>query len=217
MTRRELRHRAEALQTPAAAEDAPLVLMVCTGNICRSPMAEVLLRARLADIPLRVQSAGTRGLIDKPMTPDAQQLAIAHGAAGDHAAAHRARWLTEPVANGADLIIAMAREHRTSAVELAPSKLRQTFTLRELARLTDGLSDEQIREAADAAGADPRARLAALAGLAARQRGTIAPLPLEDDDVIDPYRRSIETYERSTAQLAPAIDVVARVLRTALG
>lgn len=190
--------------------------MVCTGNICRSPMAEVLLRAQL-DGAARIRSAGTRAMIDKPMTADAQELAVEFGASEEEVAAHRARWLLEPVAEDADLILTMSREHRTSAVELAPRLLRQTFTIREFARLSDRLTADQIKSTADAAGDSPRARLAAVTALVALQRGATAPASQADDEVIDPYRRSRETYEKSAAQLVPAIDEVARVLRAALG
>lgn len=215
LTRRELRERAEALRKGAGVE--PLrVLMVCTGNICRSPMAETLLRPQLGDAPIRVQSAGTRALIDKPMTSDAQELAIEFGAAEEAVAAHRARWLLEPIAEDADVIFAMSREHRTAAVELAPRMLRQTFTIREFARLASGLTDEQITAAADAAGGRPRARLAAVTALVTQQRGSTPPAPAQDDDIIDPYRRSRDTYEESAGQLVPAVDEVARVLRATL-
>lgn len=190
--------------------------MVCTGNVCRSPLAEITLRARIQDAPVRVHSAGTRALIGKPMTADAQELAVEHGGAAPDADAHRARWLLEPIAEDADLILAMSREHRTSAVELAPRLLRRTFTIREFARLAGAITDEEITRAADAAGTRPRARLAAVTALVTQQRGLAPPAPLEDDDVIDPYRRSREAYERSAGQLIPAVDEVARVLRAAL-
>ena len=45
------------------------VLTVCTGNVCRSPLAEALLRERLAPLDIRVRSAGTRALIGSAMTP----------------------------------------------------------------------------------------------------------------------------------------------------
>lgn len=215
LTRRELRERAEALRGRAGGEQLR-ILMVCTGNICRSPMAEVLLREQVNDARIRVSSAGTRALIDKPMTADAQDLAIEFGAPADEARAHRARWLVEPIAEDADLILTMAREHRTGAVELAPRLLRQTFTIREFARLAQGLTHEQITQAADAAGGSPRARLAAVTALVTQQRGQAAPVPPQDDDVIDPYRRSRATYEESAAQLVPAVDEVARVLRATL-
>ncbi len=216
MTRRELRRRAETLRSHAGAEEVR-ILMVCTGNICRSPMAEALLRAKLGDSAVRIHSAGTRALIDKPMTPDARDLAIEFGASEDEVEGHRARWLLEPIAEDADLILTMSREHRTAAVELAPRMLRQTFTIREFARLAHELTDDQIKSAADAAGDSPRARLAAATALVTQQRGAVSPAPPQDDEVIDPYRRSRETYEKSAAQLVPAVDEVARVMRSVLG
>ena len=190
--------------------------MVCTGNICRSPMAEAVLRAQLSGIVIRISSAGTRALIDKPMTAEAQELAIALGADTDDVESHRARWLLDPIADDADIIFAMSREHRTTAVELAPHRLRQTFTIREFARLSVGLTNKQIKSTADAAGTRPRARLAAVTAFVAQQRGIASPAATQDDDVIDPYRRSRETYEKSAAQLVPAVNEVARVLRATL-
>lgn len=190
--------------------------MVCTGNICRSPMAEALLRAQLGGIAVRISSAGTRALIDKPMTADAQELAIELGADAEDIESHRARWLLDPIADDADIIFAMSREHRTAAVELAPHRLRQTFTIREFARLSGGLTSEQIKSTADAAGTRPRARLAAVTALVTQQRGIASPAVSQDDDVIDPYRRSRDTYERSASQLVPAVNEVARVLRATL-
>ena len=208
-TRRERREaRADA--------GAPVILTVCTGNICRSPQAEVLLRARLRDLDVRVHSAGTRALVDREMDPTARELALQHGASPDDVAAHRARWLQEPLADDADLVLAMSREHRTAAVELSPRHLRHTFTVREFARLASSLSDEEIRRAADAAGSTPRERLAAAVVLVSGQRGLTAPAAPQDDDVVDPYRREREVYVESAEQLAPAVDATARVMRVAL-
>lgn len=190
--------------------------MVCTGNVCRSPMAEALLRAELSGAGVRIHSAGTRALIDKPMTAEAQELAIEFGASREVVEAHRARWLLEPIAEDADLVLTMSREHRTGAVELAPRMLRQTFTIREFARLARDLSSDEIASAADAAGDSPRARLGAVTALVTQQRGITPPAPPQDDDVIDPYRRSREMYEKSAAQLVPAVAEVSRVLRAAL-
>src|SRR5690606_18645389 len=145
------------------------------------------------------------------------RVTVPHGGSQPNANALRRRWLVEPIAEDADLILAMAREHRTVAVELAPRMLRRTFTVREFARLAASLSDGELRTAADSVGADLRARLSAVTALVAAQRSVVAPAEPQDDDVVDPYRRSTETYDRSAAQLVPAIDEVARVLRIVLG
>lgn len=193
------------------------ILTVCTGNICRSPLAQTLLQSRLADLHPIITSAGTQGLDAAPMTDEARRLASELGVADELSAAHRSRYLTELDLASPDIILAMSREHRRRVVELAPHRLRSTFTAREFARLANDTSDADIVQAADAAGTAPSARLRAAVATVAGMRGASAP-PADpaEDDVVDPYRRSWETYQRSAAQLVPAIDEVARVVRLAV-
>lgn len=193
------------------------ILTVCTGNICRSPLAEVLLRTRLEPLGARVHSAGTQGLASAPMTAEALRLAADLGADEAFAAAHRSRYLTESYLQSPDLILAMSREHRRRVVEYAPSRLRSTFTVREFARLAADTPDDVIVAAADAAGTDVSPRVRAAVAAVAGMRGMSAP-PADpaDDDVIDPYRRSWNTYQLSASQLAPAIDEVVRVTTLAV-
>lgn len=193
------------------------ILTVCTGNICRSPLAEVLLRTRLETFGARVSSAGTQGLDSVPMTPEAVRLADELGAAVDLAEAHRSRYLTPLELESPDLILAMSREHRRRVVELAPARLRSAFTLREFARLAADITDDEIRTAAAAAGDDASARVRAAVAAVAGMRGMSAP-PADpaDDDIVDPYRRSWETYQLSASQLAPAIEQVVRVMTLAV-
>ena len=191
------------------------IMTVCTGNICRSPLAALLIDAALGDGAVRVHSAGTRALVGEAMTPEAQRLATARGVRTDAAAAHRARLLTEAHLASPDLILTMAREHRRAVAELAPARLRSTFTVREFARLSASVPEEAMRSAADAASvSDVSLRLRAAVGVIAGQRGLVLPPGApDDDDVIDPYRRSSRTYELSGAQLDPAIAEVIRVVQ----
>lgn len=191
------------------------ILTVCTGNICRSPLAEVVLAQRLADLGVRVTSAGVQGLREAPMTPEAAELAIAHGAAEEAVTAHRSRRLTQAMLTGPDLILAMTRSHRRDILALAPGRLRTTFTMREFARLAEHVSDGDLRTAASGAG-DASARLRSVATRLAAQRGAVAaPSDERDDDVIDPYLQSAAVYERSTAQMMPGLAQVERVVRAA--
>jgi protein-tyrosine phosphatase len=199
--------------TPAQVSAQPTVLTVCTGNICRSPLAESLLRARLADLDLRVHSAGTHALVGHAMTDPAQQLARDRGVDPAIAEAHRARLLTEALLDDADLVLTMTSEHRDYALQLLPRRLHRVFPVREFARLAEGLDDAQVRAVADRAGDRPRDRLVAVVEAVANRRGGSAP---KDEDVIDPYRRSTAVYEESAAQLAPALVEVERVIRAAL-
>jgi protein-tyrosine phosphatase len=179
-------------------------------------MAEVLLRARLEPLGVRVHSAGTHALVGHAMTDPAQILAVESGAHAGDAAAHKARYLREPLLREADLVLTMAREHSAHAIRMMPNRVRRTFTAREFARLSAAVEETTARAAAESAGEAPRARFAAVLALLSEQRGLATP-GTADDDVIDPYRRSAETYARSTAQLVPAIDEVDRIVRAAIG
>lgn len=191
------------------------VLTVCTGNVCRSPFAEALLAERIGERGVRVSSAGMRALVGQPATPETRQVAEEAGVAPERIDAHRARLVTEPLLAEPDLILGLAREHRHGIVDLAPQRLRQTFTLRELARLARMAQDDELAEAvADAV--DPRERLRAALAFVSSLRGLVDPPPAaSDDDVIDPYLQPCRTYELAASQVVPAVDDVARLLRFA--
>lgn len=193
------------------------ILTVCTGNICRSPLAAQLLTTRLDDLGARVTSAGTRARDGAEMTAEAAQLATSRDVPEALASSHRARYLTPPHLQSADLVLAMARDHRREIVELDPARVRTTFTVREFARLANDLTDGDLRSAAASGGNESRARFAAAFAAVAGRRGlTLPPNSLDDDDVIDPFGRSFATYERSAGQLEPALVSVERVIRLAL-
>lgn len=189
------------------------IFAVCTGNICRSPLAAQLLRARLADYPVVVESAGTRGW-PAAMTPDAKRLAEMHGALPGDAEEHRARYLTERMLASQDLILGMAREHRRAIAELVPAKVQVTFTVRELARLAQAADPIDLQAAAQ--GPDAKTRLRGILRHLSSLRGRVTPpRDAAEDDVVDPFGRSWNTYQLSAAQLVPAVDEVARVVELA--
>ncbi|MBT2485012.1 low molecular weight phosphatase family protein [Microbacterium sp. ISL-108] len=202
---------------PVAASSAALtILTVCTGNICRSPLAEVLLRTRLESLGVRVHSAGTHALVGHGMPEPALELAAQAGAAAEISSAHQARYLVEPLLVDADLVLAMAREHRSHVVKMMPNRLRRTFTVREFARLASSVSTDEAKAVADAAGESPKERFAAVLQTVIDQRG-LSRASGDEDDVVDPYRRSRETYARSAAELVPALDEVERIVRATIG
>ncbi|TFD06084.1 low molecular weight phosphatase family protein [Cryobacterium sandaracinum] len=183
------------------------ILTVCSGNICRSPLAEQLLRVGLATWPeVSLGSAGTIGLTGQAMPDEAADLSRHFGGEPSE---HVARMLTVEHLNEANLVFAMSREHRRAIVELFPKAIRYTFTIREFARLVSGVTDDDLDDAAALPLEDVVGRFSTLVGFAASQRGAVGPPESpDDDDVVDPYRRSDEVYAESARQLVPAVNAV---------
>lgn len=124
------------------------VLFVCTGNICRSPTAERLAaeHAQQMGIPdFTASSAGTHAVIGHPIHPNAAAVLTELG--GD-ASGFAARQLNPKIAAGADLILTMTRSHRDAVLEIAPGKLRRTFTVCEASKL---ITEKNARDVADLA------------------------------------------------------------------
>lgn len=125
----------QASGDPSPSATAPKrILVVCTANVCRSPVAEHLLRRHLAAAGHEavVTSAGVIGgrLEVHPFTIDAARMG------GIDLTSHRSRRLTADLiaTDGADLVIAMTREHVAQIVGLDKTAWPRTFTLKSLVR-----------------------------------------------------------------------------------
>lgn len=166
------------------------ILTICTANICRSPLMEILLHGRLDPRRFEIASAGVRGWDAAPI----DSMVVLELARLGHAATdHRARVLEIHHIDQADLILTAAREHRAAVLAMSPRALRKTFTLREFAALVDGVESTSLEE---------------LVSDASRGRST-AP---SDLDVVDPYRRGPDVHRQVADEVAAAVDIVANRL-----
>ncbi|MCC2594322.1 sugar nucleotide-binding protein [Tessaracoccus sp. OS52] len=154
------------------------VLFVCTANICRSAYADVVAR-RAAPPGVEFSSAGTRALVGDAIDPPMGDLV---GDRGD-VSAHRARQLTRELVTDADLILAMASDHRRYILDEWPTLGRKAFVIGSVARAMADLPDSVT--------------LDNLVEHLWRTRTSDAA-----DDVADPYRRGPE----AAATAASTID-----------
>ncbi len=91
------------------------ILVVCTGNTCRSPLAEALLRSALQPIDVTVASAGTGAWEGAPASEGAYLVGLENGL---DLSSHRAQMLTGELVAWADLILTMSRPHVAHVAEL---------------------------------------------------------------------------------------------------
>lgn len=115
-----------------------LILIVCAANVCRSPLAELLLRRDLERVPgVRVESAGTLAQSGGEVCPRVAAWREGEGWA-EAAAVHRSRRAEPELLESAALILVSSRDVRADVVLNAPEVRGRTYTLREAAHLGDG-------------------------------------------------------------------------------
>ena len=175
------------------------VLFICTGNICRSPAAELLFRAGLADVDLlEVTSAGTSGMTGYPVDPPTARALDELGIDPD---GHRARQMDSEMLWASDLILTAAIEHRSAVLHADPSLLAKTFTLREFARLA--WKAPEARPVGVPTDEGLRARVAAIA----RKRALNRPGRPGELDIADPYGKPFEAARATVLQISRRVDI----------
>lgn len=163
------------------------ILVVCTGNVCRSPIAEGLLRNALERrfglrAPL-VSSAGTQGWEGSPAMPESIEAAREREI---DISEHVARRLSVRMVLDADLILAMAAEHREQIIGASPKLEPKTFTLKELVRLLAALDDADPQD-------EPTALVGRVAAAEALRRSGFTGNP-HDEDIADPLGMPLESF-----------------------
>lgn len=170
------------------------IITVCTGNICRSPAAELLLQEYLGGAAA-VSSAGTHALVGRGIPAE---MLMALDGDGIDGRGHAAQQYSSDLARSFDLVICMTAEHRRWAVSEAPFALRKTFMLTEL--------QEAARRGAALTGSSLEERVASVPDAVSSIRPLLAGVSLAD--VPDPYMRSQAVYDATYATLKSLIGEV---------
>ncbi|ACC72433.1 low molecular weight protein-tyrosine-phosphatase [Paraburkholderia phymatum] len=102
------------------------ILVTCTGNICRSPTAEIILRHRLAARSISVTSAGISALVGRPICDKAAEILAENG---HSSVTHRAKQVTPTMLRQSDLILTMSHRQRNHICSMMPEVRGKVFLL----------------------------------------------------------------------------------------
>jgi protein-tyrosine phosphatase len=188
------------------------VLFVCTGNICRSPFAEILTRHLLVGrlggrdaAAFEVSSAGVQAVVGSAMHPMTRRELypwLLDGLASEHFVA---RQLRSAMVGEVDLVLGLNTRHRSAVIEREPAALASCFSIREYARLAAEVDQSALP-------AEPVARAHALIDLVRTRRGLAPPTLPDADRVPDPMGGGQDAHHKAAVLIADAVNVIVDVI-----
>lgn len=187
------------------------ILIVCTANICRSPLVERLLQAYLdryaPDATVEVSSAGTNA---RPGHAAAEGMRTVASTWGLDLEGHVSRRVDAELAQASDLIITMEDRHRSVVSRLTAGLGQRTFTVTELAALVRAVGAED-----DASPGAPGGS-AVLAEHVRRWHAIRARISIDAPDVADPYGGPQDGYRETAWQLADLVEQLGPAITAAV-
>ncbi|MFR9800848.1 hypothetical protein ACL02T_00920 [Pseudonocardia sp. RS010] len=198
------RHARPEVDPPRA--DSFRLLFVCTGNLCRSPAAEIMARHLLIGklggreaARFDISSAGVNAVVGEMMHPDTRDELAPWGLDGTaQAGAFRARQLRSSLVRNSDLVLGASLRHRSAIVEREPAGLKTTFALREFAALADAVDERMLPEG------DPVKRAHELVEQARMKRGLV-PLDRDEISIVDPIGKPQQAHHEAVVLITDAV------------
>ncbi|SFB47034.1 protein-tyrosine phosphatase [Cohnella sp. OV330] len=180
------------------------ILMVCTGNTCRSPMAEALLRdwAKRTGTEMEVRSAGVSAQSGMPISANAAET-LKRGHVALPGASTR---LDRGDVEWADLILTMTASHKRAIAERYPHAAPKTYTLKEYASQSEALLPD-LKEM-DRLHAEFQVALALGKPFPEQDKRRLSELSRRapDLDIADPYGGPLAVYEACAREIREAIE-----------
>lgn len=187
------------------------ILFVCTGNTCRSPLAEGLLRIRVHQegLAAEVRSAGVSAVTGGPISRNSASLLQEAGFKESISSLA----IQESEVNWADLILTMTMGHKRTVIQRFPSAIEKTFTLKEYA-LDDAHILQAIEEREQLV-TELQLKQALSQAVSVEERSRIFKLEhaIPDFDISDPFGGSIEIYRQTAEEISGSLDKLVQKIR----
>lgn len=169
------------------------VLFVCTGNLCRSPMAAGLAQAALGEESGVVFRSAGFVKAGRPATRESIEVMAGMGV---DISGHRSALVRDVIGSNPDLIICMTRQHLRSTVEIDPAIFQRTFTLAQIADVAGKHGNRSSNESVS----EFLGRTSTRTILQLAQANT-------DGDIADPIGKPIGVYRRCASELSQLISL----------